>query len=150
MFCCIEILAMILMGNTMQHALTNKTKNDTLQGESQLAPLSKQQRPLFLHGIEGQHTLSVGVGIAISNHALGIQRHQTVARLQATYGNRAVLRKLYTSPHVARMPALRPSQGMLFQRKCACGGSSESVGECAEYKSKREGALQQRIANQGV
>src|SRR5207237_225663 len=70
-----------------------------------------------------------------------VQRRQAFAGMQSTRGNQAVLRMLHTSPQVARMTALRPSQGVMVQRKCACGGSAETEGECAECKAKREGAL---------
>src|SRR2546422_7605840 len=46
------------------------------------------------------------------------------------------------------MPVLRPSRSIMLQRKCACGGTAESAGECAEWKVKREAALQRSVGNQ--
>ena len=48
------------------------------------------------------------------------------------------------------MTSLRPSQGIMLQRKCACGGSSETEGECDECKAKHEGTLQRQAANPTV
>src|SRR5215218_8615211 len=44
-------------------------------------------------------------------------------------------------------PALRPSQGGLLQRNCACGGTPGPTGECAECRVRRLG-LQRQAINQ--
>ena len=51
----------------------------------------------------------------------------TFAGMQSTHGNQAVLRMLHSPQQVARMSMLRPSQGVMLQRKCACGGSAAQV-----------------------
>ena len=133
----------------MLHAPASETKTETTQSKPQLAP--QPERELHPHslGATGVYASS-GAGSAASVRSPGAQRHQIFAGMQAMHGNQAVLRMVQSSPQVARMPALRPSQGVVLQRKCACGGTSESEGECAECKAKREGALQRRVANQGA
>jgi hypothetical protein len=131
----------------MLHTPVSKTKTETTQSKSQLASLSKREHHPFLPDIGSQHILSSDIGNAMASHVPEVQRQQTVAGLQATYGNQAVLHTLHTSPQVARMIPLRPSQGVILQRKCACGGSSEAEGECAECKEEREGTLQRRAVN---
>jgi Domain of unknown function (DUF4157) len=46
-------------------------------------------------------------------------------------------------------PELRraiPASGGILQRKCACGGSGSSQGECEQCKKKEEGTLQRRAS----
>src|SRR5437588_4012159 len=66
------------------------------------------------------------------------------------HGHQAVLRMIQSSSQVARISPLRPSQSIMLQRKCACGGSSESEGGCAECKVKQEAMLQRSVGNQGA
>lgn len=133
----------------MLHAPTSETKTETSQSKSQLAPQPGRELHPQAFGATGVYALN-GAGSAAPVRSQGAQRHQIIAGLQATHGNQAVLRMMHRSPPMAGKSALRPSQGVMLQRKCACGGSSESKGECAECKEKREGALQRRVANQGA
>jgi hypothetical protein len=43
-------------------------------------------------------------------------------------------------------PTFAPAQASLLRRKCACGGTTDSTGECAECRKKRLG-LQRRATN---
>jgi hypothetical protein len=54
-------------------------------------------------------------------------------KLQQSIGNQGVQRLLHSQP----VQGLRPSQGGLLQRKCACGGTPGLDGECAECRQKR-------------
>jgi hypothetical protein len=54
-------------------------------------------------------------------------------KLQQTIGNQGVQRLLHSQP----IQGLRPSQGGLLQRKCACGGTPGLDGECADCRRKR-------------
>jgi hypothetical protein len=131
------------------HAPTSETKTDTAQNKSQLASMHKRELHPHFPGASGLYSQN-GVGSVTAYSSPQTQRRHTLAGMQATHGNQAVLRILHNSPQVARMAALRPSQSNMLQRKCACGGSSELAGECAECKAKREAALQRRVAYQGV
>src|SRR5205085_8597282 len=91
-----------------------------------------------------------GVGSVASGASPEAQRRQTFAGMQGTHGNQAVLRMLHSPKQIARMSTLRPSQGVMVQRKCACGGSVETEGECAECKAKGEGTLQRQAAHPAV
>ena len=53
--------------------------------------------------------------------------------LQGAIGNQGMQRLLHSQP----VQGLRPSQGGLLQRKCACGGTPGSDGECAACRQKR-------------
>src|SRR2546425_10800271 len=125
----------------MLHALTSETKTETVQSKPQFAPSARQELHPFLPGMVSQHMLGGGRGNARSNHAPGGQRHQTLAGLQATYGNQAVLRTLHTFPQVARMTPSRPSQGVMLQRKCVCERISEAEEECAGCQAEHEETL---------
>ncbi len=133
----------------MLHAPTSELKTETTQSKSQLAPQPRRELHPFSFGAAVAYTFS-GAGSAASVRYAGAQRDQTLTGMQSMYGNQAVLRMLHSPQQVARMPALRPSQSIALQRKCACGGSSESQGECAACKAKREGALQRSLGNQGA
>ena len=133
----------------MLHAPTCETKTETTQSKSQLAPQPERELHPHSFGAAGAYTLS-GAGSTAPVRSPGAQRHQIFAGMQATHGNQAVLRMMQSSPQVVHMPALRPCQGVTLQRKCGCGGSSESTGECEECKAKREATLQRRAANQAA
>jgi hypothetical protein len=133
----------------MLHAPTSETKTNTAHSKSQLAPQPRQELHPHTFGAAGAYALS-GAGNVASVRSPEAQQRQTLAGMQRTHGNQAVLRMMQRSSQVARMPALRSSQSVMLQRKCACGGSSEAAEECAECKEKRESALQRRVANQGV
>jgi len=131
----------------MLHAApTSETKTDTAQSKTQVVPQPERElhpRLLSPAGLYSQGEMS-GVASGASPDA---QRRQALAGMQNTHGNQAVLRMLHSPQRVARMTALRPSQGIMLQRKCACGGSAEAEGECAECKAEREATLQRRAAN---
>jgi len=134
----------------MLHAApTSETKTDTTQGKTPVVPQFERELHPRSHGSAGLYSPG-GISGAASGASPNAQRHQTLAGMHSTYGNQAVLRTLHTSPQVARMTPLRPSQGIMLQRKCACGGSPESEGECAECKAKREGTLQRSVGHQGA
>ena len=133
----------------MLQAPTSEAKTETMQSKSQFAPQPERELHPHPFGAAGTYYLSGARIVASACSPEALQRHPLTA-MQSTYGNQAVLRMLHSPQQVARMPALRPSQNMILQRKCACGGSSETEGECAECKAKREGTLQRRAPNQGV
>ena len=43
---------------------------------------------------------------------------------------------------VARVPAVRPSQDIMLQRKCACGLHTVAGGECVGCRKKQGGMMQ--------
>ena len=133
----------------MLHAPTSETKTEIAQSKSQLAPQPERELHPRLLSAAGPYSSSGMNGVA-SGASPEAQRRQAVAGMQATHGNQAVLRMLHSPQQVARMTTLRPSQGIMLQRKCACGGSSETEGECTECKAKGEGTLQRRAANPTV
>ncbi len=125
----------------MLHAPTSETK--TAQSKTPVAPQPERELHPHLLSSVGLYSPS-GMSSAASGTS---QRHQTLAGMHSTHGNQAVLRMLHSPLQVMRMMPLRPSQGVMLQRKSACGGSSESEGACAECKAKEEGTLQRRAAN---
>jgi len=132
----------------MLHAPTSETKTETAQGKTPVVPQPQRELHPRSPGTAGLYS-PVEMSSAVSSVSPQMQRRQALAGMQSTHGNQAVLQMLHSPQQVARMPMLRPSQVML-QRKCACGGSPETEGECAECKAKREAALQRRAANQAV
>ena len=133
----------------MLQAPTSEVKAETAQSKSQLVPQPEQELHPRLLSAAGPYSSSGMNGVA-SGASSEAQRRQTLAGMQSTHGNQAVLRMLQSPQQVARMTSLRPSQGIMLQRKCACGGSSEAEGECAECKAKGEGTLQRSAANPTV
>jgi outer membrane protein OmpA-like peptidoglycan-associated protein len=133
----------------MLHAPTSDTQAETTQSESQLAPKLEQELHHGLHNASGMYSPG-SLARAMPMHPPETQRQQKLALLQRTRGNQAVLQMLRSPQQIAHMPALRPSQAMTLQRKCACGGTPESEGECEECKAKREAGLQRRVADQGA
>jgi len=127
----------------MLHAPTSEAMTATMQSKSQLVRQPEQELHPHSFGAAGAYSVA-------SASSPQEQRRQTLAGIQATHGNQAVLRMLHGPQQVARMPALRPSQSIMLQRKCACGGSPESTGECAECKEKREATLQRSVGNQAT
>ena len=133
----------------MLHAPTGEAKIAAAQSKSPFAP--QPGRELHPHSFSANAVYDLnGAGSAASVRSLEAQQRQTLTGMQSMYGNQAVLRMMHSPQQISRKPALRPSQSIMLQRKCACGGSSESEGECAECKAKREAALQRRVANQGA
>jgi Domain of unknown function (DUF4157) len=65
-------------------------------------------------------------------------------KLQRMRGNQGVQRLLHSQP----VQGLRPSQGGLLQRKCACGGTPGLTGECAECRRKRLLGSQRNLFDQ--
>src|SRR5438128_157971 len=113
----------------MLHAApTSETKADTAQSKTQVMPQPERELHPHLLSTAGRYSLSGMSGIG-SGASPEVQRRQAFAGMQSTHGNQAVLRMLHSPQQVARLTALRPSQGMMLQRKCACGGSSETEGE---------------------
>jgi hypothetical protein len=133
----------------MLHAPANATKTENTHSAIQRAPMPERELHPHTQRAIGSYPLS-SMGSVTAVRSPEAQRRQALSGMQSTHGNQAVLRMLHGPQQVARMPALRPSQSIMLQRKCACGGSSESIGECAECKAKHEAALQRRVANQGV
>jgi Domain of unknown function (DUF4157) len=126
----------------MLHAApTSETKTDTPQGKTPVVPQPERELHPHLLSPAGLYSPGGMSGIA-SGTSPDVQRRQAFAGMQNTHGNQAVLRILHGPQQVARMPMLRPSQGVMLQRKCDCGGSSEAAGECAECKAKDEGTMQ--------
>src|SRR5436305_11759749 len=136
----------------MLQAPTSEVKAETAQSKSQLVPQPERELHPRVLSAAGPYSASGmnGVSGVASGASPEAQRRQTFAGMQSTHGNQAVLRMLQSPQQVARMSTLRPSQGVMVQRKCACGGSSEKEGECAECKAKGEGTLQRRVAKPGV
>jgi hypothetical protein len=64
-----------------------------------------------------------------SNHPLD----HPLLELQGAIGNQRMQRLVHSQP----VQGLRPSQGGLLQRKCACGGTPGLDGECAACREKR-------------
>src|SRR6266446_4881075 len=133
----------------MLHAPTSEAKTETTQSKSQFLPMLKRELHPHSFGAASAYALN-GARSAAPVRSPEAQQRQMLTGMQSTHGNQAVLKMMQSSPQIARMPALRPSQSIALQRKCACGGSSESAGECAECKAKWEGTLQRRVANQGA
>jgi hypothetical protein len=110
----------------MLHAPTSEAKTETMQSKSQLAPQPEWKLYPLAHSAAGPYSLSSTSNAAFSSPLEA--RHQVLAGMQSTRGNQAVLRMLNSPQHVARMSTLRPSQGIMLQRKCACGGGSLEAG----------------------
>src|SRR5215469_3123678 len=124
----------------MLQAPTSDAKTETMQSKTQLAPqLQREPHPYALAASSMYPFPGTRSGAAIRS-SQG-QFSQSLHGLQCAYGNQAVLRMQQSPQQIAPMPALHPSHSIMLQRKCACGGSSETEGECAECKEKREGAL---------
>ena len=136
----------------MLHAPASETKTEITQSKTQVMPQPERELHPRLLSAAGPYSASAmnGVGSVASGASPEAQRRQTFAGMQGTHGNQAVLRMLKSPQQVARMSTLRPSQGIMVQRKCACGGSSEKEGECEECKAKHEGTLQRQAANPAV
>jgi hypothetical protein len=71
-----------------------------------------------------------------------------MAGRQPALGNQTLLRMRSNSGRVPPAAPRRPSQGLLLQRKCACGANSSSTGECAECAEKRETMVQRQTTSQ--
>src|SRR6266700_3927113 len=128
----------------MLQAPTSETNTETAQSKTQRTPL--HERELHPHSF-GAAGLYSQIGAAMPGDSPSAQRHQTLAGMHSTYGNQAVLRMLNNSQQVTHPMALRHSQGVMLQRKCACGGTPGPTGECAECKAKREAMVQRPAAN---
>lgn len=55
--------------------------------------------------------------------------------------------QLHTNPTVRAAPSFIPIQNRLLQRKCACGGTPGSTGECEACRQNREAVTLQRTAS---
>jgi hypothetical protein len=125
----------------MLHAPPSENTNEAAQGRTQgtlqLSQEMQSQAPY--------QRIQAGLPSTLRNQA-GL-RQQAAARRPFAFGNQALLRMQARSGHSKPFVPLRPSQGVLLQRKCACRGTSEMAGECAGCREKREGALQRQAAN---
>jgi len=133
----------------MLQAPTSEAKTESAQSKSHLAAQPELELHPHAFGAVGTYSFPGAARVVTACSSEEPNRHPLTG-MQSTYGNQAVLRLLHSPQQVAAMPALRPSQSMMLQRKCACGGSSELEEECAECKAKREGALQRSVGHQGV
>jgi Domain of unknown function (DUF4157) len=74
------------------------------------------------------------------------QSRNPVGNLQPLYGNRPVLRmRQGLGDPLAPAVLLRPSQGGILQRKCACGGAAGMSGKCEECGKKTRLGLQTKL-----
>ncbi len=126
---------------------TSEVKAETLQRSSQAQSTTQQALHPHAFAASSTHSFHGATGGALV-HPPRARSSQPLHGLQNVYGNQAVLRILQNPQQILRMPALRPSQSIMLQRQCACGGSSEAEGECAKCKEKREGTLQRSVGNQ--
>lgn len=109
----------------MLHAPTNETKTKSETGKS---PVPVPANEL--------HTHFVGLAVPYSSAS----RNPPLAKVQAAYGNQAVLRRL-NNPSPTTV-------GAVLQRKCACGGTPGPTGECAACRAKRlqpQAAIQPKL-----
>ncbi len=130
----------------MLHAPTSETRTETTQSKTQPVPQPKRELHPYVSRPTGLYSLG-GMNGLIPGSSSTAQRRPALAEMQSAHGNQAVLRMMHSPQQAMRMTPLRPSQGMMLQRTCACGGSSEVGGECAECKAKEERMLQRRAAN---
>jgi hypothetical protein len=122
----------------MLHAPTSERKADALQTKLPLVPVAEQE--LLTHLLHAARPYSFsGMDYTTSVRSPEVQQRYALAGLQTTHGNQMVLRMLQNPQRTAQVTPLRPSQGGLLQRKCACGGTPSPMGECAECKAKHEG-----------
>ncbi len=120
----------------MLHAPTSETKIEATDSKTQPVQLEQDWHQCSF-GISGAYALN-GPADAVPGCSSHRQQRQTLAGLQATVGNQAVLHILQRSQPVAHLVSLRPSQSMMVQRKCDCGGTPGPAGECGECEAKRE------------
>src|SRR2546421_12467010 len=102
----------------MLHAPTSETKSEIAQSKTQVMPQPERELHPRVLSPAGLYSSSGASGVG-SGSSPEVQQHQTFAGMQSTHGNQAVLRMLQSSQKVARMSTLRPSQGVMVQRKCA-------------------------------
>jgi hypothetical protein len=94
----------------------------------------------MLHAATAETKNEIGAPI---RHAAPFQRerHPPLPRHRAS-GSGAI-----GAPWHSGAAAVRPSQGGLLQRKCACGGTPGPTGECAACRAKRLGVQRKGGAN---
>ena len=109
----------------MLHAPVNETQTKTEMGKA----LMPEKQPRAFHprfaGTAGPY--------------LGGPGRQSLANLQAAYGNQAILRALTSTAASTGGPNLQ------LQRKCACGGTPGPTGECAECQKRKRLGLQTKL-----
>jgi len=127
----------------MLQAPTSETKKASTQSQVQPTPAPAQERHPWVASVAGPHASVYGPTLMRSSSPSTAGKRN----VQTAYGNQATLRLLNSPQQSARMTPLRPSQGVMLQRKCACGGSSESEGECAECKARSEETLWRSAVN---
>lgn len=78
--------------------------------------------------------------------ALGVGQGQpnSVAATQQAFGNQVALRIMRVQQQ-QKSPAMKPIQGGLLQRKCACGNAASAAGTCAECQGKQALSLQTKL-----
>lgn len=89
---------------------------------------------------EATHELNPRFARVTGPYASGLRQQPTTTRLQAAYGNQAILRALNRAAPTA--------SGALLQRKCVCGSTPGPTGECATCRAKRlqhQGVLQPKL-----
>jgi uncharacterized protein DUF4157 len=146
----------------MLHAPTrdNQKVNNGAQ-----APAAKEPERI-LHPPYGRHERRYSAVTGAAGELGSSQNHRRSAEAQQAYGNQAVLQTLSHSP--AKQPTLQKrgvENGNLepksepvadigmrlaeprLQRKCGCGGSRASGGECEECKQKEEMTLRRQPAS---
>jgi len=127
------------------HALTRETKqqsgatrpNAGFRVEGDLHPPARDSA--FLQP-------SQSAAGAVATHGTRGDLQRKTAAMQRSLGNQAVVHMLDSSlqsHHTAPFDAVSPG---VLQRKCACDGSGDSDGECAECKEASDGALQRWAA----
>src|SRR5438105_2902819 len=99
----------------MLHAPTSEAKTESAQSKSQLAVQPERELHPHAFGVAGAYSFPGAASVASIRSPQAQQRH-TLAGMQRTQGNQAVLRTLHSPQHIASMPMLRPSQSIMLQR----------------------------------
>jgi Domain of unknown function (DUF4157) len=85
-------------------------------------------------------------GNSLISPSAAAQSRGPAGGLQHLYGNQPVLQMRNGSGGLpAPSVPLRPSQGGILQRKCACGGAAGMSGECEECSKKKRFGLQTKL-----
>src|SRR5438270_14082032 len=121
----------------MLHAPTSEAKTESSQSKSQLAVLPERELHPHAFGVAGAYSFPGAASVASIRSPQAQQRHN-LSGMQRTQGNQAVWCTLNSAQYIASMLILRPSQSIMLQRQCACGGSAETQGEFAECTATSE------------
>ncbi|HMD96342.1 MAG TPA: DUF4157 domain-containing protein [Terriglobia bacterium] len=120
----------------MLHAPSSEAKRQTTSPIAPSASQPEHQLHPHLSTVAGPRSAGVASGGPPESKGGPAGRSQVWADLQKTHGNQAVLRMLGSRARTTTAAA-SAAAGVL-QRKCACGGSTQTGEECAECKQKRE------------